>query len=133
MEHIKKFNENWEDPYKVLGLSPGCTSDDIKKAYRKIVIKYHPDKNSSPEAIEIFRKATAAYKKLTDPNRKEEEQNKTSPSTGKRWTPPVKKKRGTASIADTLGFDDLINALDDYLGTSNIKKNFGGGFRGLFD
>jgi len=39
MGYIKKFNENWEDPYKVLGLNPKSNINDIKKAYRKIAFQ----------------------------------------------------------------------------------------------
>ena len=52
------------DYYKVLGLSPGSTVDEIKKAYRKKARECHPDINPSPDAKELFINATEAYEFL---------------------------------------------------------------------
>ncbi len=55
------------DYYEVLGLQKGASQDDIKKAYRKLAIKYHPDRNpGDKEAEEKFREATEAYEVLSD-------------------------------------------------------------------
>ena len=55
-----------EKYYKVLGLNPGSTEEEIKKAYRKLAIKYHPDKNpDDTQAEEKFKEITEAYKILT--------------------------------------------------------------------
>lgn len=50
--------------YAILGLNTSATQDDIKKAYRKLAMKYHPDRNSSPEAETIFKDIKEAYEKL---------------------------------------------------------------------
>jgi curved DNA-binding protein CbpA len=50
--------------YTTLGLTVKATQDDIKKAYRKLAMKYHPDRNSSPEAEEKFKAVKEAYEKL---------------------------------------------------------------------
>lgn len=49
----------------MLGLEPGATMDDIRKAYRKCARSYHPDLNKSPSAAELFIEATEAYQFLT--------------------------------------------------------------------
>lgn len=60
-----------KDYYKILGISKGASSDEIKKAYRKMAIKYHPDKNKEPGAEEKFKEIAEAYDVLSDSNKKE--------------------------------------------------------------
>ena len=51
-----------DDPYKILGLKPGATDDEIKKAYKEMAKKYHPDLHgNSPEAAEMMKKINEAY------------------------------------------------------------------------
>lgn len=55
------------DYYEVLGVEKGCSLEDIKKGYRKLAIKYHPDRNpGDKEAEEKFKEATEAYEVLSD-------------------------------------------------------------------
>ncbi|MDL2230047.1 molecular chaperone DnaJ [Treponema sp. OttesenSCG-928-L16] len=59
------------DYYEVLGLDKGASKDDIKKAYRKLAVQYHPDKNpGNKEAEEKFKEATEAYEVLGDDQKK---------------------------------------------------------------
>ncbi len=59
------------DYYEVLGVSRDATEEDIKKAYRRLALKYHPDKNpGSKEAEEKFKEATEAYEVLKDPQKR---------------------------------------------------------------
>lgn len=55
-----------KDYHKVLGLAPGAGEKQIKTAYRKLALKYHPDRNSSPEAAQKFQSITEAYNYLLD-------------------------------------------------------------------
>lgn len=60
-----------KDYYKILGISKGASDDEIKKGYRKMALKYHPDKNKSPGAEEKFKEIAEAYDVLSDKNKKE--------------------------------------------------------------
>lgn len=60
-----------KDYYKVLGVSKSASAGDIKKAYRKQALKYHPDKNKSPDAEEKFKEISQAYEVLSDSEKKE--------------------------------------------------------------
>lgn len=62
-----------EDYYKLLGLDKRATAEDIKKAYRKLALKWHPDKNPNNKAAEEkFKKISEAYAVLSDPKKREE-------------------------------------------------------------
>jgi curved DNA-binding protein len=56
--------------YETLNISENASADEIKKAYRKLARKYHPDINKDPEAQEKFKEINAAYEVLSDPEKK---------------------------------------------------------------
>ena len=58
------------DLYEILGVSRSATTDEIKKAYRKLARELHPDTNPDPAAEEQFKKVSVAYEILSDPERK---------------------------------------------------------------
>ncbi|MDR1165617.1 MAG: DnaJ domain-containing protein [Deltaproteobacteria bacterium] len=59
------------DPYKVLGVDEKASSEDLKKAYRKLALRYHPDKNPGDKAAEEkFKEISEAYDILSDPEKK---------------------------------------------------------------
>lgn len=64
------------DYYQILGVSRGASPEDIKKAYRKLAIKYHPDKTGNdPEAEKKFKEVSEAYDTLSDANKKSKYDN----------------------------------------------------------
>ncbi|CAA3010690.1 dnaJ ERDJ2A-like [Olea europaea subsp. europaea] len=68
--YIKHMNSEIQvfEPFNILGLEPGASDSEIKKAYRRLSIQYHPDKNPDPAAHKYFVESISkAYQALTDP------------------------------------------------------------------
>jgi len=61
-----------ENLYNILGIAPNASMDDIKKVYRSLAMRYHPDRNDAPGADVRFKSVTKAYEILSDPARRDE-------------------------------------------------------------
>lgn len=59
------------DYYKILEISKDASDEDIKRAYRKLALKYHPDKNKSPDAEDKFKEVAEAYEVLSDKKKRD--------------------------------------------------------------
>ena len=64
-------NMNSKDYYQILGCPRNADDAALKKAYRKLAVKYHPDKNDSEEAKGNFQKVSEAYATLSDPKKRQ--------------------------------------------------------------
>ena len=60
-----------QDYYQILGVSKNASPADLKKAYRKLALEWHPDRNKDPKAAEKFKEITRAYEVLSDSKKKE--------------------------------------------------------------
>jgi len=108
------------DYYEVLGVEKNASKDDIKKAYRKLAIQYHPDKNpGDKQAEEKFKEATEAYEILGDDQKKA--------AYDQFGFAGVEGMGGQGGYSDVFrGFEDIFG--DGGLG-SIFESFFGGGFR----
>jgi molecular chaperone DnaJ len=61
-----------ENPYNILGVSPTASTEDIKKAYRALAMRHHPDRNPSASAEVRFNAIKKAYELLSDPQKRAE-------------------------------------------------------------
>jgi len=76
-----------EDYYKILGVEKNAAANDIKKAYRKLALKYHPDRNpDSKEAEEKFKKISEAYAVLSDAEKRKQYDSYGSDTFSQRYT-----------------------------------------------
>lgn len=61
-----------ENPYNILGVPPTASTDDIKKAYRALAMRHHPDRNPNANAEVRFNAIKKAYELLSDPQKRAE-------------------------------------------------------------
>ena len=61
-----------ENLYAILGVAPNASDDEIKKVYRSLAMRYHPDRNGAPGAEARFKAVTKAYEVLSDRSKREE-------------------------------------------------------------
>ena len=61
-----------ENLYNVLGVAPNASDEEIKKVYRSLAMRFHPDRNAAPGAEARFKSITKAYEILSDPAKREE-------------------------------------------------------------
>ena len=98
-----------QDHYKVLGVSKKATQDEIKKAYRKLARKFHPDTNKEAGAEERFKEISEAYDALGDPEKRKKYDRGQSVFGGA--NPFGGGGGGGATNADFGGFSDILSGI----------------------
>lgn len=108
----------YKDYYKILGVSRDASADDIKRAYRKLARKYHPDVSSQDDAAERFREANEAYEVLKDPEKRAAYDRLGRPEAGARgfepppdWNQGFEFHGGGYTEVDPGQFSDFFESL----------------------
>jgi len=99
------------DYYEVLGVSKNSASDEIKSQYRKLALKFHPDKNKSPDSAEHFKEISEAYAVLSDLEKRK-----------------IYDTYGHAGVDGKYSTDDIFQG-----SKSNFEDVFGSGFDSVFE
>jgi len=103
----------YKDFYQTLGIERDATLDDIKKAYRKLAHKYHPDVSSDAKGEEKFKEVAQAYATLKNPEKRKEYDALGQRSDGDNFSPPPEWQThygATGSDFDNVDLSDLFNA-----------------------
>jgi curved DNA-binding protein len=112
----------YKDYYDILGVKRDASIDDIKKAYRKLAHKYHPDVSKDPQGEAKFKDVAEAYQTLKDAEKKAAYDNLGSHRPGEEFRPPPGWNGGPGPGAGGFSFEDID--------ISDLFGNMGGGFRG---
>ncbi|HYG15069.1 MAG TPA: DnaJ domain-containing protein, partial [Bacteroidia bacterium] len=109
------------DYYEVLGVGKNASQEEIKKAYRQMAIKYHPDKNpNNPEAEDKFKEAAEAYEVLSDQNKRSQYDQFGHAGMGNRGG----YSRGGGG---GMSMDDIFSQFGDIFGEGSPFESFFGG------
>ena len=100
-----------KDYYEVLGVIKSASDEDIKKAFRRLALEYHPDRNSDPEAGERFKEINEAYQILISKEKRS-----------------VYDRFGHAGLADSVGAGSGFDGFGSFDGLGEIFDAFFGGF-----
>lgn len=103
----------YKDYYQALGVDRNASTDDIKKAYRKLAHKYHPDISKDPQAEQKFKEVAEAYATLKDSDKRQEYDNLGRRPSGADFAPPPEWQRyygAGASAFDDVDLSDILGA-----------------------
>ena len=102
------------DYYEVLGISKTTPANEIKSQYRKLALKFHPDRNKSTEAAEHFKEISEAYAVISDPEKKQ-----------------IYDQHGHAGVDGRYSTDDIFQGASANF--SDVFGRSGGGFDSIFE
>jgi len=111
-----------DDYYQTLGVDEKASEKEIKKAFRKLAMKYHPDKNKSKGAVQRFRKIAEAYEVLSDQKkRKEYDQQRSANGFHE------------GHFSNSFNFDEFMQQFDSSIFNFDHNHHFDGSFGNIFN
>lgn len=115
----------FEDPYKVLGLTPDATDDQVKQAYRRLAKKYHPDMNpGDANAARMMNDINAAYEQIKNPPQQHTYQNAYDPFAG--WQRQQSQQEagpsGTQAARHFIRYGSYESALNALAGVPSAQR-----------
>lgn len=118
----------YKDYYEILGVKRDASADDIKKAYRKLAHKFHPDVSKDPKGEEQFKEVAEAYQTLKDPEKRAAYDNLGRHRPGEEFRPPP--DWGSQFGEGNFSFEDID--LSDLFAGFGGGRSRGAGRRGSF-
>jgi len=112
--------------YKTLGVDKKATKQEIKKAFRKLAVQYHPDKNDGPDAEEKFREIAEAYEVLSDDEKRRHYDMNGASSQNFNYG------ENTHARNWDFNFDDLFKQFESDIFPDHMKGHFSGHFSNHF-
>jgi molecular chaperone DnaJ len=107
-----------KDYYETLGVKKDASADDIKRAYRELALRFHPDRNKDPSALEKFKTINEAYAVLSDPE-KRQQYDMLGSSQFNQWYNPE-------DIMRNVDFESLLKQMGINMGGMGFEDIFGG-------
>ncbi|MCS6784696.1 MAG: DnaJ domain-containing protein [Candidatus Caldarchaeum sp.] len=109
------MRENGKDYYEILGVPRNATKEEIKRAYRRLALQYHPDRNKSPDAEEKFKEISEAYAVLIDDEKRK-----------------LYDMYGRAGVSQSYSTEDLFKST--WVDFDELFRDLGfGGFESVFE
>lgn len=117
----------YKDYYRILGVGRDASEDEIKKAYRRLARKYHPDVSREPNAKERFQEVSEAYETLSDPEKRTAYDNLGRHSAGQEFRPPPDWFERFGFARGHTSFEDID--LSDLFESFGVRRRGGAGAR----